>query len=81
MFYVVSSPTPWRPFDQGKGEKKIFVFLAEPLIDCASVEPTCAGRIGSVFTEGVRLFKEGGIGKSIADDPDCCILAADPNSV
>jgi len=33
--------------------------------DCVSAEPTCAGRIGSVLTDGVVILSEGGSGELI----------------
>jgi len=42
----------WQTTDKGFGAA-----------DCVTAEPTCAGRIGSVLTDGVTIFSEGGIGE------------------
>jgi len=72
LFYVVNSPTARTTFCQRKAKKQVVVFWQGFGASVGvSAQQTSAYRIGSVFTEGGRLFKEGGIGVPIADDPDC----------
>jgi len=65
--------TPRRPFGQGKHEKKIFFFFGEPLIGVLVQQMVLlqCQLVPVETTKGCRLFKEGEIGRSIGDDPNC----------